>query len=182
MLHALTSRRLHTSASLLAPAPPSLLALPALVTDAHHLLASSWVGAFAVADIPRDKVTTTFSRSSGPGGQHVNKTNSKATVRVELAGWLPPFVLPPLSKDPHFLAHTPALQIASQETRVASSNAAHALSLAHAAIARAAASVVRGQTSAAQRARVRELVGAEQRRVRESKMKHKSKKASRRGD
>jgi ribosome-associated protein len=41
--------------------------------------------------IAEDQITWTFARSSGPGGQNVNKVNSKATLR-----WLPPAeFLPP---------------------------------------------------------------------------------------
>lgn len=41
--------------------------------------------------IPIDKLTVKYSRSSGPGGQHVNKTNTKAEVRfhVKSADWIP---------------------------------------------------------------------------------------------
>ncbi|KAB5555409.1 hypothetical protein PHYPO_G00033860 [Pangasianodon hypophthalmus] len=43
------------------------------------------------ADIPVDKLKITYSRSSGPGGQHVNKVNTKAEVRfhVQTAEWIP---------------------------------------------------------------------------------------------
>ncbi|XP_060794948.1 peptidyl-tRNA hydrolase ICT1, mitochondrial [Neoarius graeffei] len=42
------------------------------------------------ADIPVDKLKITYSRSSGPGGQHVNKVNTKAEVRfhVQTAEWI----------------------------------------------------------------------------------------------
>ncbi|KAM6164299.1 large ribosomal subunit protein mL62 [Rhynchocyon petersi] len=36
-------------------------------------------------DIPIDRLTITYCRSSGPGGQNVNKVNSKAEVRFHLA-------------------------------------------------------------------------------------------------
>lgn len=36
-------------------------------------------------EIPESQVEWTFSRSSGPGGQNVNKVNTKATLR-----WIPP--------------------------------------------------------------------------------------------
>ncbi|XP_028912756.1 peptidyl-tRNA hydrolase ICT1, mitochondrial [Ornithorhynchus anatinus] len=39
----------------------------------------------ASTDIPLDRLTITYSRSSGPGGQNVNKVNSKAEVRFHLA-------------------------------------------------------------------------------------------------
>ncbi|XP_072339076.1 large ribosomal subunit protein mL62 isoform X2 [Scyliorhinus torazame] len=42
-------------------------------------------------DIPADRLTVTYCRSSGPGGQNVNKVNTKAEVRfhVATADWLP---------------------------------------------------------------------------------------------
>ncbi len=41
--------------------------------------------------IPLDKVDFSYARSSGPGGQNVNKVNTKAEVRfhVNTADWLP---------------------------------------------------------------------------------------------
>lgn len=41
--------------------------------------------------IPIDKLEITYCRSSGPGGQHVNKTNTKVTVKFHLASadWIP---------------------------------------------------------------------------------------------
>ncbi|XP_068511271.1 large ribosomal subunit protein mL62 [Anas acuta] len=42
-------------------------------------------------DIPMDRLTVSYSRSSGPGGQNVNKVNTKAEVRFHLASadWIP---------------------------------------------------------------------------------------------
>ena len=42
--------------------------------------------------IPMDKVEFSFARSSGPGGQNVNKLNTKAELRfkVETASWIKP--------------------------------------------------------------------------------------------
>nr|KAF6296361.1 mitochondrial ribosomal protein L58 [Myotis myotis] len=39
----------------------------------------------ANSDIPLDRLTISYCRSSGPGGQNVNKVNSKAEVRFHLA-------------------------------------------------------------------------------------------------
>lgn len=36
-------------------------------------------------EIPDDELTFTTSRSGGPGGQHVNKTETKVTVRFDVA-------------------------------------------------------------------------------------------------
>ena len=40
--------------------------------------------------VPKDLIENTFSRSSGPGGQNVNKLNTKATIKfsVSEAEWL----------------------------------------------------------------------------------------------
>ncbi|XP_042658348.1 peptidyl-tRNA hydrolase ICT1, mitochondrial [Tyto alba] len=45
----------------------------------------------ATLDIPLDRLTVSYCRSSGPGGQHVNKVNTKAEVRfhLESADWIP---------------------------------------------------------------------------------------------
>nr|DBA27876.1 TPA: hypothetical protein GDO54_008323 [Pyxicephalus adspersus] len=42
-------------------------------------------------DIPVDRLTVSYSKSSGPGGQNVNKVNTKAEVRFHLssADWIP---------------------------------------------------------------------------------------------
>ncbi|XP_032359191.1 large ribosomal subunit protein mL62 [Etheostoma spectabile] len=44
--------------------------------------------------IPVDRLTVSYSRSSGPGGQHVNKVSTKAEVRfhVQTAEWIPEVV------------------------------------------------------------------------------------------
>uniref|UniRef100_A0A3Q1HIM6 Large ribosomal subunit protein mL62 n=2 Tax=Anabas testudineus TaxID=64144 RepID=A0A3Q1HIM6_ANATE len=41
--------------------------------------------------IPVDRLTVSYSRSSGPGGQNVNKVSTKAEVRfhVQTADWIP---------------------------------------------------------------------------------------------
>jgi len=41
--------------------------------------------------IPLDKIDFSFARSSGPGGQNVNKLNTKAEIRfnIQLADWIP---------------------------------------------------------------------------------------------
>ncbi|KAM9638255.1 large ribosomal subunit protein mL62 [Morphnus guianensis] len=45
----------------------------------------------APLDIPLARLTVSYCRSSGPGGQHVNKVNTKAEVRFHLASadWIP---------------------------------------------------------------------------------------------
>jgi len=45
--------------------------------------------------IPMDKLTLSYSRSSGPGGQNVNKLNTKVNLKfkVDEADWIPDIVL-----------------------------------------------------------------------------------------
>merc|ERR1712112_155268 len=44
--------------------------------------------------IPVDQLKLTYMRSSGPGGQNVNKVNSKVDMRfhLESANWLPDWI------------------------------------------------------------------------------------------
>ncbi|OBA23010.1 hypothetical protein METBIDRAFT_29555 [Metschnikowia bicuspidata var. bicuspidata NRRL YB-4993] len=53
-------------------------------------VAKKWLRDFQSEHIPRDPFSITYSRSSGPGGQKVNKTLSKATVSLEAFQWLNP--------------------------------------------------------------------------------------------
>ncbi|XP_051912444.1 peptidyl-tRNA hydrolase ICT1, mitochondrial-like isoform X1 [Hippocampus zosterae] len=41
--------------------------------------------------VPVDRLTVSYSRSSGPGGQHVNKVNTKTEIRFHVltADWIP---------------------------------------------------------------------------------------------
>ncbi|GFR60534.1 peptidyl-tRNA hydrolase ICT1, mitochondrial-like [Elysia marginata] len=53
--------------------------------------------------IPIDQLEITMSKSSGPGGQHVNKVNSKVEMRfhLESAEWIPAWIKPRLMKQEH---------------------------------------------------------------------------------
>jgi peptidyl-tRNA hydrolase ICT1 len=52
-----------------------------------------WASQLRPSDIPVDTMDTRFARSSGPGGQNVNKVNTKADVRfhVDSADWIPAY-------------------------------------------------------------------------------------------
>ncbi len=49
--------------------------------------------------VPREKLQVSFSRSSGPGGQNVNKVATRVEVRFQLesADWIPPLIRSRLS-------------------------------------------------------------------------------------
>ncbi|KAJ8100950.1 hypothetical protein POJ06DRAFT_84834 [Lipomyces tetrasporus] len=65
--------------------------------------ARRWLNTFKVSDIPRDKFDISFARSSGPGGQNVNKLNTKATIRCswDELDWIPNVILERL-RTKHF--------------------------------------------------------------------------------
>ena len=71
-------------------------------------------------DLPEAALSFTFSRSSGPGGQNVNKVNSKATLTVPLDALreaLPPYGLRRLEiVAPRYLTQD-GLQISASESR-----------------------------------------------------------------
>ncbi|XP_048027371.1 peptidyl-tRNA hydrolase ICT1, mitochondrial [Megalobrama amblycephala] len=60
-------------------------------SDFHMKKASHFTQEDLLSHIPVDKLKITYSRSSGPGGQHVNKVSTKAEVRfhVQTAEWIP---------------------------------------------------------------------------------------------
>lgn len=49
--------------------------------------ARQWLEKLSVEKIPRHQFDVTFARSSGPGGQNVNKVSSKATIKMNADRW-----------------------------------------------------------------------------------------------
>jgi len=95
-----SSRSISTSPPLRKPPSPELLAVSALNTEEDHALARAWLDEFVPEDIPKSAYDVSYARSSGPGGQHVNKTNSKAVIHCNIhkGKWLPPYVVAELQK------------------------------------------------------------------------------------
>ena len=80
--------------------------------------------------IPAEALDWQFARSSGPGGQHVNRTSSKAMLRFDVAGspHLPDDVRHlVLAREKSRLAGAGTLVIASQVHRDQSRNVADCL-------------------------------------------------------
>ncbi len=74
--------------------------------------------------VPREQCRFSFSRSSGAGGQNVNKVNSKATLHWDLnTAEIPADVLERLrSRYGGFITQDNELQITSQENRTQKDN------------------------------------------------------------
>ncbi|KAL3878058.1 hypothetical protein ACJMK2_035691 [Sinanodonta woodiana] len=53
--------------------------------------------------IPRDQLEIKYLKSSGAGGQHVNKVNTKVEVRfnIDRADWIPEWIKPKLKANEH---------------------------------------------------------------------------------
>jgi ribosome-associated protein len=80
--------------------------------------------------VPADAISWQFARSSGPGGQHVNRTSSKAVLRFDAAGsaYLPDDVRARLlARERAWLTDAGELVIASQVHRDQGSNVAECL-------------------------------------------------------
>ncbi|WVN85156.1 uncharacterized protein L203_100299 [Cryptococcus depauperatus CBS 7841] len=177
-------RSITSSACAQGKLPAQPLSLIRLVEESDHAWAREWVDGFTVDDIPKEGYLATKSRSSGPGGQHVNKTESKVTVRCDLdravGKWLPKFVMPALTKSPYYHSSPPCLLISSQRSRHASQNQDNALSILHQSIVSSADSLIINPTSAAQKEKVKMLERQEKERKMEMKKRRSMKKASRR--
>ncbi|GAA5824152.1 hypothetical protein JCM11251_001542 [Rhodosporidiobolus azoricus] len=151
------------------PRPPPLAALKTQ-EDMHH--AKQWIGAFervSAEEWPKHLVETSFSRSSGPGGQHVNRTFSKAIVRLPLPSptLVPPYVLPHLHRSPHFFSAS--LLVSSSTHRTQQTNLAECFSKLKATILEAARRDLVGETSEEQKKRVKGLVEKDKRRTEKEK-------------
>jgi len=148
-------------------------------------------------------IDISYSRSSGPGGQNVNKVSTKATVRLALAAtrpWYPPYALAALVRSPHFTASTPlstknpspaaqashppepsgALLVSASEHRTQPQNLASALAKLKVALVGAARVGLVGETSAEQKERVKGLVARDKRKVENVKRQRKDVKTGRR--
>ncbi|KAF1351888.1 hypothetical protein BDV97DRAFT_265262, partial [Delphinella strobiligena] len=146
--------------------------------------ARKWLAKFDADTIPRNICQVSFSRSSGPGGQNVNKVNSKATIRLPLSSLLPilpPLLRPAVLRSRYCAAKSDALVIQADDSRKQNDNVHSCFVKLHNMIVEAGQDVVPGETSAEQLERVKKLQKAENEGRLKSKKKHSDKKSSRRG-
>jgi len=110
-------------------------ALRTLCTPEDMKAAQAWVDGFRTATSPsakclKDTGTFAYARSSGPGGQNVNKVNTKAIFRVPVmtteggvaVRWIPLWALDGLVKDPRYALSSQSLVLSSDAHRSQSAN------------------------------------------------------------
>ncbi|KAI1023325.1 hypothetical protein LB503_000644 [Fusarium chuoi] len=86
--------------------------------------ARSWFESFSSTQLP--KGNTTYARSSGPGGQHVNKTETKAITAYplgQLLSVLPKSLHPGIRKSRYYTATNDSLTFQAQDSRSRDANA-----------------------------------------------------------
>ncbi|TQB73584.1 hypothetical protein MPDQ_005688 [Monascus purpureus] len=151
--------------------------------DEELRTARDWLANLNARTIPRHICQLSFSRSGGPGGQNVNKVNSKATLRVPLASLLPlvPRVIHSQLLSSRYAADkSQSLVIQSEESRKQATNVESCFEKLYQLLESSAKSSIPGETSQEQKDRVRNLKKAEnEARIRKKKL-HSSKKSSRR--
>ncbi|KAI6122226.1 hypothetical protein EDD16DRAFT_1477792 [Pisolithus croceorrhizus] len=150
----LSWRLFHNSTGL--PPPPSLTTLE---TPQHAREARQWLSQFkAAATVPRHLVELTFSRSSGPGGQNVNRVATKATARCRLdASWIPLWTQETLMRSPYYVKSSNSLLVTSSASRSQALNVDDTLLKLHRLVTECASKLIPTSTSEEQRQHVASL-------------------------
>ncbi|KAJ7760620.1 RF-1 domain-containing protein [Mycena maculata] len=159
--------------------PPRLSSLD---TPEENALARTWIERFRASEIPKGSVQLSFSRSSGPGGQNVNKVNTKATLRCLIhENWIPQWAKPELKRSPYYVSSSQLIQITATVHRSQSLNIDECLSKFHALLVAASSAALKTEPSEVQKKRVEALVKAAHARRRTEKSYRSSVKARRKG-
>ncbi|KAL0578078.1 hypothetical protein V5O48_003896 [Marasmius crinis-equi] len=149
------------------PTPPNLSILEEPEDSAK---ARVWISQFQQVSIPKKLVELSFSASSGPGGQHVNRTNSKATLRCSVSSaWIPQWARPVLVKSPYYAPSSKSLLITSILSRSQHQNVDDCLSKLHALVLSAASASVKNETPEEKKKHVANLERAAKERRRKEK-------------
>ncbi|GIZ38645.1 hypothetical protein CKM354_000205600 [Cercospora kikuchii] len=152
--------------------------------EAELQAARQWLSKLDPDTIPRDICEVSFSRSSGPGGQNVNKVSSKATLRIPLPSLLqrvPKVMHAPIANSRYHAAKSDDLVIQADDSRKQNDNVNACFRKLHDLIVQAGRQTVPGETSPEQIQRVEELQKAEAGARRKMKEYQSKKKSARRG-
>lgn len=97
-------------------------------SDVETDKAKRWLKSFSVESIPKKEFEISFSRSSGAGGQHVNKVSTKALIKLEANQWRNACWVPEIAKKQlvegkfRFLTKSGSIVVQSELTRSRQSN------------------------------------------------------------
>lgn len=149
-------------------------------SDSEFETARTWLATFKPASISRKIGELSYSRSSGPGGQNVNKygakspvivprlnliiterrVNSKATLKIPLQSILdlvPAVLHSSLRDSPFYAAKSQAFVIQSDDSRRQAENAERCYAKLYNSLTNMAQSRIPGETSEAQKGKVSKL-------------------------
>ncbi|KAI0315125.1 RF-1 domain-containing protein [Amylostereum chailletii] len=148
----LSARALSIKIHLLPTAPP----LDRLTNREDTDAARGWIEKFEKAVILREHVELSFSRSSGPGGQNVNKVNTKASLRCFLSSpWIPAWARDRIRESPHYVSSSQTILVTSTVHRSQARNVDDCLAKLHALILSSASKDITNEPSEEQRRRVK---------------------------
>jgi len=122
--------------------------------------ARAWLLSFTLDSIPQHLCKVTYSRSSGPGGQNVNKVNTKATLRIPVPALLqhvPQMIHDEIRESSYYARSSDSLVIQSDESRSQAQNAKSCYHLLFGLIKSAAQKRIPGETSEGQKQKVAKL-------------------------
>ncbi|KAF2175589.1 hypothetical protein K469DRAFT_683850 [Zopfia rhizophila CBS 207.26] len=122
--------------------------------------ARNWLEKLDAETIPKNLYELTFSRSSGPGGQNVNKVNSKATLKVPLDAFLkhiPNALHSEIQMSRYVAPRSNSIIIQADDSRKQNDNALSCYTRLHQVIVEAGRNALPGETSAEQAQHVKNL-------------------------
>lgn len=140
----------------------------------------AWTENFTAKSIPVGDLEISYCRSSGPGGQNVNKVETKVEIRLDLheVNWIPDFTKQNLRiKEPSRITKMGELKLASDSFRTQKQNQADVIQRLYALLMQH--SEVPKETTPEKKAKIKRLARVHnERRLNEKKKKKQSKKGN----